>query len=174
VDSRFAVQLTSLGWHKLATVLTVIGSLTACATAPSQPPVVDQSQSAPIQREPVVTGKNDKSEPPIQSTAATASLLAAAASERANKNFDNAITYLERAVRIDPRNSTLWVELSNAHLANNDLNAANQHVRKAIALAGSDPVLLRQAWLQLADIREAEGNMSEARAIRRRYEAIRG
>lgn len=85
-----------------------------------------------------------------------------------------AVTYLERAVRIDPRNATLWIELSAAHLADNNLAAANQHVRKAIALAGQDQALTRAAWLQMADIREAEGNRSEADAIRRRFAALRG
>ena len=85
-----------------------------------------------------------------------------------------AITYLERAVRIDPRNAELWTELSAAHLADNNLAAANQHVRKAIALAGDDPALSRSAWLQMADIRQAEGNRSEADAIRRRFSAVRG
>lgn len=107
-------------------------------------------------------------------SAATLALQSAAQIAMADAEPQTAVTYLERAVRIDPRNATLWIELSAAHLADNNLAAANQHVRKAIALAGQDQALTRAAWLQMADIREAEGNRSEADAIRRRFAALRG
>jgi len=155
-------------------------SLGACATSPTPPPVVAGEASAPIQREPVNRSAPAATSGPTASaatprpTAATASLLAAANSASEQQNFGDAISYLERAVRIEPRNANLWIELSDAHLASGNTTAANQHVRKAIALAGSDPALTRLAWLQLADVREAEGNRSEARAIRRRYSRERG
>ncbi len=107
-------------------------------------------------------------------SAATLALLTAAQTAMADAQPQTAVTYLERAVRIDPRNATLWIELSAAHLADNNLAAANQHARKAIALAGQDRTLTRAAWLQMADIRDAEGNNGEADAIRRRFAAVRG
>ena len=140
----------------------------------------DGAARAPIEREPSVQADPPPgatasgSTPDVRPTAATASLLAAAEAATERQSYTDAISYLERAVRIEPRNAQLWIELSNAHLASGNTVAANQHVRKAIALAGEDPELTRHAWLQLADVREAEGNLSEARAIRRRYASMRG
>ena len=113
-------------------------------------------------------------EPIPQSTAATATLLAAAKTAIEDDQPRNAVAYLERAVRIDPRNPELWIKLSAAHLADGNIAAANQHARKAIALAGDNDMLVRDAWLQMADIRDVEGNTAEARAIRRRYRSVSG
>lgn len=148
--------------------------LAACAATPSAPPTVEEGQAtAPIERE-IEPAPAPVDEPAPQPTAATLALVSAAQTAMAEEQHDSAIAYLERAVRIDPRNAELWIELSAAHLADNNLAAATQHVRKAIALAAQDPALTRRAWLQMADIREAEGNASEARAIRRRYQAVPG
>ncbi len=148
--------------------------ISACATAPAPPPIEDGSTSAPIVRESAEPKDTQEQQSAPRPAAATTALLAAADEARATGDFNNAITYLERAVRIDPRNADLWVALSEAHLANSDLSAANQHARKAIALAGENPIQQQRAWLQLANIREAEGNLSEAQAIRRRYRSVSG
>ncbi len=174
MDERSANVHRLVNRTKFTAIVTVAFCLGACTSAPTQPVIVDASQNAPIEREPIKTPTADEPAVRADPTAATASLLAAAQQARDNQDYDNAVTYLERAVRIDPRNAALWIELSGAHLADGDMTAANQHVRKAIALAGNDPVLTRQAWLQLANIREAEGNLSEAKAIRKRYASVRG
>ena len=154
-------------------LLVAAALLSACATAPTPPPVEDGAASAPVIRD-STEPQSPQDQPAPRATAATTALLAAAEEARAERDYNNAITYLERAVRIDPRNADLWVALSEAHLANSDLTAANQHIRKAIALAGDNPVQRQRAWLQLASIREAEGNLSEARAIRKRYQSVSG
>jgi len=146
--------------------------LSACTSMPATPPTVEDRQPPPIERDPVAVA--DSRDEVDRSTAATATLLAAAHDAAELSDHDSAIAYLERAVRIEPRNAELWIALSDAHLAAANLAAATQHARKAIALAGADERLVRQAWLQLADIREAQGNLSEARAIRRRYQSMRG
>ena len=159
---------------KLTTLCVYAMWLAACAAAPSAPPVIEDGQAtAPIERD-VDPAAPPPDEPQPQPTAATWALVSAAQSAMADQQHDSAIAYLERAVRIDPRNAELWIELSAAHLADDNLAAATQHVRKAIALASQDPALTRRAWLQMADIREAEGNASEAKAIRRRYRAVPG
>ena len=99
-----------------------------------------------------------------------------ASARDATKSNDHAgaIVSLERAIRITPRNSELWTELAAAHLAQDQLAVAIQHARKAIALAGNNSALAQKAWLTLADIREAEGRINEAKSIRRRYSRISG
>ncbi len=149
--------------------------LTACASPGGPPPVVEEAGQAPIERE--TTSSDDGSgdrESRADTSSATLALVTEARSASAAENHANAVAYLERAVRIEPRNAELWIELSAAHLNNGNLAAANQHARKAIALAGSNERLGRLAWLQLADIREAEGSSAEANAIRRRYRTGEG
>ena len=162
---------------KRALLMCLAICLSACASGPTTPPQVKESSTAPIQREsePVAEMETEADVEPIpQSTAATATLLAAAKTAIEDDQPRNAVAYLERAVRIDPRNPQLWIKLSAAHLADGNLAAANQHARKAIALAGDNDVLVRDAWLQMADIRDAEGNTAEARSIRQRYRSVSG
>ncbi len=140
--------------------------IAACASAPTPPEVRDVSE-APIERE-----TTPEATPP-PSNAATRTLLAAADEATQNHNHTDAVAYLERAIRLDSRNSDLWVRLSSAHLAKGEIEVARQHARKAIALAGSHEALSRSAWLQLADVEEADGNTREARSLRRRYRPVR-
>ena len=155
------LQLFVLSWLLLLTV--------GCASNPTPPPVTEASQPPPIERD-----APQEAEAPPATTAATASLLAAADAALAADDEGTAITYLERAVRIAPRDAQLWTRLGQAHLRDGNLGAATQHARKAIALAGANELLTRDAWLLFADIREAEGFAAEARSIRRRYRNVRG
>lgn len=173
--SRHSQEHTIKPHRHFALYFALLLTLGACATSPSPPPVVEGEASAPIERDPANPAQSSEANPATpRPTAATAMLLAAAQTASQASNYADAVSYLERAIRIEPRNAALWIELSDAHLASGNTTAANQHVRKAIALAGSDPALTRRAWLQLADVREVEGNLSEAKAIRRRYAGVRG
>ncbi len=152
--------------------LLVLMVLTGCGSNPISPPVEDQGSQAPIERD--LPAVPDDNAPPASTNAATESLLAAADEAAAAREYNSAIAYLERAVRIDPRNPSLWLRLSAAYLANGELTAAAQHTRKAIALAGDNPTLQRAAWLHMAEVEQAMGNYSEAQALRRRWQPVRG
>jgi tetratricopeptide (TPR) repeat protein len=148
----------------------VVCLLGACASQPGSPPVTERDSPPPVQRD--ESPAPPPSEPRYQ--AATTTLLAQADAAAQADDLGSAIAYLERAVRIEPRDPQLWIRLSQAHVDNEDYPAATQHARKAIALAGQDPAASRAAWLQLANVKQAEGNTSEANSIRRRYRHERG
>ena len=58
--------------------------------------------------------------------------------ERDAGDYSQASALLERALRIDPNNPVLWVELGELHLtAGNDEQAATM-ARKALTLAGGE------------------------------------
>ena len=139
-----------------------------CTTNPSPPPVTDASDRAPIERDQPVESVERHTD------SATTTLLARANDALSDDDQRTAIAYLERAIRISPRDSELWILLSSAHLQDENISAAEQHARKAIALSSSDPFLHQQAWLQLADVLDAKGEASEARSIRRRYRNAQG
>ena len=101
-------------------------------------------------------------------------LLAQANDAIAEQRLGTALVLLERAIRIEPREASLWIKLSEVHLGQGDDVIAFQHARKAIALAGSDSNKAAAAWLQLANVYDAQGKTREARQIRQRYRSAKG
>lgn len=158
-------------------LLALLALTTACATSPFPPVVEDVSGQAPIDRTP--TGETVATETPgnvapSRTDGATRTLLASAEAATDEDDHGTAIALLERAIRISPRDAQLWIRLSDSHLAAGNTAAARQHARKAIALAENNPQMTRAAWLQLADVLEAEGKSTEAGSIRNRYRSARG
>ena len=156
--------------------LSVCLYLTACASSPQTPAPTRTPPSAAV---PIPQSQVAKPATPKTETNATFALLSNADEALDAAQPKQAILLLERAVRIEPRNFELWIRLSRAHLATNNLVAATQHARKAIALvdAGAGPsaaVAKAKAWLQYAEVLEYAGRQQEATTIRRRYKKRRG
>ncbi len=97
-------------------------------------------------------------------------------SERANRagEHQEAVGYIERAIRLNPLQADLWTELASLHLQNDDLENALRFANKAVSLAGRRADWLRDAWLLIADAKAQQGNKAEARAIRKRWRSYRG
>ncbi len=158
----------------LGVLLLIAVCITGCGSNPIAPEVEDQGQPVPIDRDPDENPVDGPDPTSGASSAATESLLAAAEEAAGQQQHESAIVYLERAVRIEPRNPDLWLRLSAQYLASRSLLAAAQHAHKGIALAGDNPELQRRAWLLMADIEQAQGNFSQAQALRRRWGPVRG
>ena len=147
-------------------------TLAACASAPTPNP-------APSAKAPAPAVERRQPAPPKTTTDATFALLSEADIALDAAQPKRAILLLERAVRIEPRNFELWIRLSRAHLATDNMNAALQHARKAIALADvavgvTTATAQAKAWLQYAQVLEYRGQKQEAASIRRRYGQQRG
>ncbi len=125
----------------------------ATGAAPAIPP-----PGAPTPRPPPPPRENHLSP-------ATRSLVAQARTLSAHGDFDGASSTLERALRIEPNNPLLWIELGRLRLTENDPHQAVGCGHKALALASGDPVTQRQAGRLLADALRAEGHNQEAREI---------
>ena len=69
---------------------------------------------------------------------------------------------LERALRIEPDNPLLWIELGRLRLRENNAAQANGMGRKALALATGDPLAQSSAWRLIADALKAQGRNQEA------------
>ncbi len=97
-------------------------------------------------------------------------------SERAAEagNVDEAIGYVERAIRLSPRDPALWLRLAELQLSAGRDSPAIQMAHKAIALSGSRPDIQRDAWLVVADALESQGDTEEAASIRQRWRTYRG
>lgn len=69
---------------------------------------------------------------------------------------------LERALRIEPDNPLLWVELGRVQMGEGNAGQADAMGRKALALATGDPTAQASAWRLIADSLHARGRTAEA------------
>ena len=81
---------------------------------------------------------------------AAAALLEQSRGQRAAGSYAAAASSIERAIRIDPNNAGLWLELGEIKLDEGDPQQAEQMARKALSLAGGDPSVTSRAERLLA------------------------
>ncbi|HYP66128.1 MAG TPA: tetratricopeptide repeat protein [Steroidobacteraceae bacterium] len=93
---------------------------------------------------------------------ATSALVAQAHQQAASGDTVQAAATLERALRIEPENPLVWIELGRVRLAENNPAQANAMGRKALALATGDPSAQSSAWHLIADALRARGDNAGA------------
>lgn len=114
------------------------------ATPPASPvilrPVPEVPRTAPGTVEP---------QPPMRPapsiSAASQALLDQSRSHQAAGNYDLAAASIERALRIDPRQPLLWLELGTVRLKEGDYAQAEAVGRKALSLSAGDATLTSRA-----------------------------
>jgi tetratricopeptide (TPR) repeat protein len=156
----------------LATVLAVAALLGGCP-APSQRP---QPQGNPIP-EPQPSGPltpipptPPRAPPPPREnhlSPATRSLVTQSRTLASHGDLDGASSTLDRALRIEPNNPLLWIELGRLRLVESDAHQAEGCGRKALALASGDHAAQAQAGRVLADALRAQRRNQEAIEIER-------
>jgi uncharacterized protein HemY len=107
-------------------------------------------------------------EPPpreIHLSPATRSLVTQAQTQAAHGDLPAASSTLDRALRIEPNNPLIWIELGRLRLTEGDAHQAEVCGRKALALASGDRGTQRQAGQLLADALRAQGRNQEAREV---------
>lgn len=76
--------------------------------------------------------------PPPASSGATAALLQQSRQQSAAGDYAMATSSLERALRINPRDADLWVELGRLKLRQGDYAQAESMGRRGLVVAGND------------------------------------
>ena len=99
---------------------------------------------------------------------ATRSLVTQAHGLLAHGDIDGASSTLDRALRIEPSNPLLWIELGRVRLVESDVHQAEICARKALALASGDRTAQAQAGHLLADALRAQGRNPEAQEVESR------
>ena len=89
---------------------------------------------------------------------APSALVTYAHQQAASGDTVGAAATLERALRIEPDNPLLWIELGRVRLAENNPSQADAMGRKALALATGDAAAQSSAWRLIADSLRARGN----------------
>jgi tetratricopeptide (TPR) repeat protein len=105
-------------------------------------------------------------------SAASSALVSQAHQQAASGDFGQAAATLERALRIEPDNPLVWIELGRLRLAENNAGQADAMGRKALALATGDPGAQSSAWHLIADALRARGNNAEAADADRRAASL--
>ena len=147
--------------------------ISACAdyryTYRRPPPVVIKSppaQTKPLQRPEAYTPELP---PPVKRhtqtqplSPAVVALMGEAESERRVGNLDSAVATIERALRIQPRNATLWYQLAAMRMDQDKPRLALDLAKKSNTLVGGDREVMRKNWLLIADARRMLGDAGGA------------
>jgi uncharacterized protein HemY len=93
--------------------------------------------------------------------AATA-LVTQARAQAGGGHYDLSAATLERALRIEPENPLVWIELGELRMREGDAAQANGIERKALVLATGDSQVQAAAWRLIAESLRAQGRNQEA------------
>ena len=118
-------------------------------------PVIEAPAPAPLPRE------RPKVAPATLSPASKA-LVSQAQAQRKRGDLPGATVSLERALRIEPRNPLLWVEMGRLRMDQRNYPQAEAMGRKALSMAIGDNRTQSQAWQLVADALRARGRNVEA------------
>lgn len=170
-----------------AFLLTAAIALSACAvpqpySPPGQTPTVPvpppepplQTQPAPPPatiEEPIPLPAPVVREPTLG--AASRALVGQAQTQLASKNFAVAASSIERALRIEPDNPLLWIELGKVRQAEGNYSQAENMGRRALSMSANAPRAQSAAWSLIADSYRARGRNPEAQEAAARASALR-
>jgi len=155
-----------------AAALAVAGLLGACRGPSTRPEPSGNSVPEPQVpgSSPATPNAPPRAPPPPREnhlSAATSSLVTQARTLVSRGDLDGASSTLDRALRIEPNNPLVWIELGRLRLAESDAHQAEGCGRKALALASGDRGAQAQAGRLLADALRAQGRNQEAIEIER-------
>jgi hypothetical protein len=116
---------------------------------PAQPAPPPVAVVRPVPAPPSVTPGTVEPRPPQRAAppvgSASQALLTQSRSHQASGNYDLAAASIERALRIEPRQPVLWLELGNIRLMEADYAQAESLGRKALSLSAGNAALSAQA-----------------------------
>lgn len=104
--------------------------------------------------------------------AAATALVAQAHRQAAGGDPQLAISSIERALRIEPDNPLLWLELGELHEAAGRFEQAGGIGHKALQLATGDPHTQSASWRLIADSLKARNRNGEAAEAQRRADEL--
>jgi predicted Zn-dependent protease len=90
----------------------------------------------------------------------------------ATKNYIVAASSIERALRIEPDNPLLWIELGKVRFAEGNYVQAENMARKAVSMSFNAPRAQSSAWRLIADSYRARGKNIEAQEAQARADSL--
>ena len=158
------------------TGLSALAGLSACATpgpaGPQPPQGTEEPSPAGGARPPSSVAAPPPRAPPerpatpparqFRLSPAASALVAQAHRQALGGDYGQAGATLERAVRIEPDNPLVWIELGRVQLAENNPTQADAMARKALSLGTGDAAAQSSAWRLIADSLRVRGRNGEA------------
>lgn len=143
-------------------LLILLGGLSGCAPLPPKP---EQQQATaddlPQWQDGMLASLSQGEHHP-----AVASLFAKAEQARQQQLWRKAMTYLDQARQIQPRNPAVFYRQAWVSLQMGDAVRAEQLLQRALVFAGGDMELTRRLRLLMAEALDAQGRGEEARRLR--------
>ncbi|WP_052700720.1 hypothetical protein [Methylocucumis oryzae] len=103
---------------------------------------------------------------------AVTALVVAANQSTQSGNLQSASTTIERAIRIEPRNATLYYQLAVLRLKESKPRLAEDLAKKSALLAANDTQLKKHSWLLIAKARELQKNFDGAKEAKAKADAF--
>jgi hypothetical protein len=140
-------------------------------------PATSPNSAAPATAVPEPEPPPPVAAPPVASRqfhlgAATSALVAQAHRQAAGGDPQLAISSIERALRIEPDNPLLWIELGEIHEAAGHFDQAAGIGHKALQLATGDPRAQSASWHLIAESLKARNRNGEAAEAQRRADEL--
>ena len=128
---------------------------TVSSTMPAEPVIQGPAPSIPVPRE------RPKAAPATLSPASKA-LVTQAQAQRKKGDLPGAAGSLDRALRIEPNNPLLWIEMGRLRMDQRNYAQAESMGRKALSMAVGDNRTQAAAWQLIADSLRARGKNPQA------------
>ncbi len=132
------------------------------ALEPSPPPPPSPSELTPF--EPI--------QPTVPLSPVVGALVSAANQNSKAGDLDSAAASIERAIRIEPRNATLFYKLALLRLQQSKPRLAEDLAKKSALLASTDNTLKKHCWLLIAHAREIQQDFAGAKEARAKADSF--
>ena len=174
-------------WQRNLPALVAVLALAACAVpqpyrAPTTPaPVPPSPTEPPVETRPAQPPEQPTEQPPPPAPVVREPVLSAASKALVNqaqiqlqsKNYPVAASSIERALRIEPANPLLWIELGKVRQAEGNYVQAENMGRKAASMSVNAPRANSAAWSLIAESLRARGRNQEAQEATMRAQGVR-
>ena len=171
----------------------MVALLTGCPSLLSPPPDFPESQSATsTPSSPAAPSSAGSAQPPAPTPGqppppgapsrpppkqyhlgpAASALVAQSHKQMAGGDFGLAAATIERAMRIEPDNPLLWIELGRVRYTAGDYSQADSMGHKALALAAGDAQAQSSAWHLIADSLRSRDRNEEAAIADKKANAL--
>jgi len=100
--------------------------------------------------------------PPATLSPASKALVSQAQGQRRRGDLPGASVSLDRALRIEPSNPLLWIEIGRLRMDQGNFQQAEGMGRKALSMSIADDATQSQAWQLIADSLRARGKNPQA------------
>lgn len=146
------------------------------SSSPEQAPSPSLSSPAETQQPPPPSVPELTPFEPIEATVplspVVSALVSAANQNTKSGDLDSAAASIERAIRIEPRNATLFYKLALLRLKQSKPRLAEDLAKKSALLASTDNILKKNCWLLIAHAREIQQDFAGAKEARAKADSF--